>query len=337
MPKRLHSIERTALCGAAAITAAGLASSAFQEAAAARDRRRFQPPGRLVGIGGRRMHLLEAGQGNPAVVVVPALADGVLSWIRLQRALAGELRVVLYDRAGIGWSDPPPRRHTLDDVAADLRDLLDAAQIEPPYVLVAHSLGGIIARRLAARWPDLVAGMVLIDSSHESQASRQGADGWPYDRAAYRRRALRWQLRPLGLYRLGAAAGLARELDADMAMSALPEHAAALRAMTISTRLRRVIVREILMMAALTGPPPQLGSLPLTVITAGGQELPDWRLMQDELAALSASSCHVVAEGSGHYVHLDQPELVIETIRDLVRQVAGGPGQGLPPGSTGAP
>ena len=334
MPKRLHSIERAAICGAAAITVAGLASSAFQEAAAARDRRRFPPPGRLVGIGGRRMHLLEAGQGSPAVVVVPALADGVLSWIRVQRALAGELRVVLYDRAGIGWSDRAPRRHTLDDAAADLRDLLDAAQIEPPYVLVAHSLGGIIARRLAARWPSLVAGMVLIDSSHEGQASREG---WPYDRAAYRRRALRWQLRPLGLYRLGASGGLARELDADMAMAALPEHAGALRAMTISTRLRRVIVREILMMAALTGPPPELGSLPLTVITAGGQQLPGWRLMQEELAALSARSRHVVAAGSGHYVHLDQPELVIETIRDLVRQVAGGPGQRLPPGGTGAP
>lgn len=327
MPKRPHRLNRALIAGAAAVTAAGLASSAFQEAAAARDRRRFLPPGRLVDIGGRRMHLLEAGQGSPAVVVVPALADGVLSWIRIQRALAGELRVVLYDRAGVGWSDAPQRRHTLDDMADDLRRVLDAAQIEPPYVLVAHSLGGIIARRFAARWPGLVAGMILIDSSHESQASRHGADGWPYDRATYRRRALRWQLRPLGLYRLGASAGLARELDADMAMSALPEHAAALRAMTISTRLRRVIVREILMMAGLAGAPPQLGSVPLTVITAAGQELPGWGAMQDELAALSADSRRVLAEGSGHYVHLDKPEFVLQAIRDLFQRLPARPAQ----------
>jgi pimeloyl-ACP methyl ester carboxylesterase len=83
------------------------------------------------------------------------------------------MRVVVYDRAGIGWSDPAGRGWgTCDDRAEELRGLLDAAGIEPPYVLLAHSMGGIFARRFAVRYPDAVAGMVLVDSSHENQAGR---------------------------------------------------------------------------------------------------------------------------------------------------------------------
>lgn len=325
MPIHHTKLTRAALSGAAIMAAAGLASSAFQEAAAARDRRRFPPPGQLVDIGGRRLHLLEAGQGSPAVVVVGALADGVMSWPRVQRALAAEMRVVLYDRAGVGWSDPPHGHCTLDDMGAELRDLLNAAQITPPYVFVAHSLGGIIARRFAARWPGSVAGMVLVDSSHEQQASRKGVHGWRHGRSSYYQSVLKWQLRPLGLYRLGAAAGLARELTADVAEMALPEHAAAVRAIMLSTRTRRAIVREMLWMAGLTDQPPGLGSIPLTVITATGQDQPGWREMQDELAALSSASRHVLAEGSSHYVHLDDPELVCQAVRELMAQICAGP------------
>jgi pimeloyl-ACP methyl ester carboxylesterase len=318
MPRR----QRVALIAAAAISTAVLSSVAYQEAAAARDRCRFPAPGRLVDIGGRRLHLLEAGDGSPAVVVVPALSEGGLTWVRIQRELAAEMRVVLYDRAGTGWSDPPPRgQRTFSDAAAELRALLQSSGIGPPYVLVAHSLGGVIARRFAARYPGTVAGMVLVDSSHEGQASRHGIDGWPYGRANYYRRALRWQARPLGLRRLAAEAGLARELDADAAREVLPEHAAAYRAVMLSTRLRHTVIRETLRMARLYTAPPPLGSIPLTVITAG-KPLPGWLPMQQELAALSADSIHITAEGSGHYVHLDDPELVRNAIRDMGRRVA---------------
>jgi len=187
---------RAAVTAAAVVTAVALASAAYQEAAAARDRRRFPPPGRLVDVGGRRLHMLEAGRGTPAVVVVPALGDGVLLWVRIQRELDTQMRVAAYDRAGIGWSDPPPRGpRTIDGAARELHALLVSAGIEPPYVLVGHSVGGVIARRLAACYPGTVAGMVLIDSSHEQQASRRGVNGWAHGRSTYLRRALRRQLR----------------------------------------------------------------------------------------------------------------------------------------------
>jgi len=304
------------IIGSGVAGVAALASSAYQEAAAARDRRRFAPPGRLVRVHGRNLHLLDAGQGTPTIVIVPALGCGVLFWERIQRELATGMRVIVYDRAGLGWSDPPgPGWRTCDDRAEELRGLLDAAAIDPPYVLLAHSLGGVFARRFAARYPHMVAGLILVDSSHEDQANREG-------RAVCYKAALKWQCSVLGLRRLRARLGLLKELDYDQAREAVPEHAAQYRASMLSTRERRAVVTELLLMSTLSGSPPPLNSLPLTVITAGNQNRPSWRKMQEELAALSDDSVHIVAEGAGHDVHVDAPEVVIQAVKDIVRRAS---------------
>jgi pimeloyl-ACP methyl ester carboxylesterase len=318
MTSGFRMLKRAGLGGAGLVAAGALASALYQEAAAARDRRRFPPPGRLIDVGGRRLHLLDAGAGTPAVVVLSALADSALCWVPVQRKLAAEMRVCLYDRAGAGWSDPPPRGpRTARGMAGDLRALLDAAGIAPPYVLVAHSVGGVVARQFAARYPGAVAGMVLVDSSHEAQAHRRPRGRWEY-----LRHILQYRVRILGVRRARAALGLLRGVEAEVAEDVLPEHAAAYRATLLSSRFRRTVIGELRMMARSAQSPPELGSLPLTVITAGAQLTPQWRQMQEELAALSSDSTHLTAEGSGHYVFCDDPELVIQAVRDLVRKVA---------------
>lgn len=189
-------------------------------------------------------------------------------------------------------------------------------------MLAAHSIGGIIARQFAARHPGNVAGMVLVDSSHENQAHRRrDLLGWAAGRVLYLRIALSHQGRILGLRRLAAAAGRARALDADVASQVLPEHANAARAIGLSTRQRRVVVREMLMAARLRGEPPDLGSIPLGVVTAG-KAFPGWVPMQEELASLSTNSTHVTAKGSGHYVRVDDRDLVFQVIRDIARKSA---------------
>lgn len=317
----MTSPTRAAGAVAAALGAAVLAGTAYQEIASALDRRRYPPPGRMVNIGGRRLHLTEAGEGSPPVVIIPALGDSALLWEGVQRELADTTRVYVYDRAGIGWSDPARGLPTPGRAADDLRALLTAAAVEAPVILAAHSVGGIIARRFAARWPDLVAGIVLIDSSHENQAGRYGVDGWPYRRSRYWQMILGRQARPLGLYRLGAALGLRRGLAGELAREALPESAGAYRAYLLSTRRRRVAVRELVMMAALSGQPPSLGSIPLSVLTAS-DDYPGWASMQAELGALSTDSTHTTAEGTGHYIHLDDPAAVVRAIREMTRRAA---------------
>jgi len=211
---------------AAAGLLAGAASAAYQLTAEARDRRRFPPPGRLVDIGGRRVHVIEAGEGSPAIVIVPALGESVLGWVPAWRELAESTRVCVYDRPGLGWSDPPPGRRTFDDMADELHDTLVAAGIVPPYLVVAHSMGGIIARRFAVRYPREMAGMVLVDSSHEDQMRRLGS-AW---------RMTRWLLRvvvpPPGLRRLAASAGLTPRFDAELDLEYPSEHRASARAIT---------------------------------------------------------------------------------------------------------
>ncbi len=319
------TVMRLASRAAVVVSAAGIASASYQKISEACDRRRFPAPGRLVDIGGRCLHLVAAGEGSPAVVIVPALADNVLQWLPIVEGAAAETQACVYDRAGVGWSDLPPHwRRTPDLMAADLHALLRAAAISPPYVLVGHSIGGIVVRRFYAQDPGAVAGILLADSSHEQQLRRFAAADWRAGPVFYLKVMAKRQARILGARRLAASLGLMRELDADVAREAPAEYAGACRAILLSTRFRRAVIREMLMMTRTWGEPPGLGSTPLTVLTAmrrlDESRLPTWVQMQQDLAALSADSVHVTARAAGHYLHLDDPDLVINAIRDLVRR-----------------
>ena len=321
--------KRTALFGAILAASLGAASAVYQQVEEARDRRRFGPPGRLVNINGRRLHLMEIGEGTPTVVIVPAVGDGVLLWLPIAQLLAAQTKVCVYDRAGIGWSAPPPRwrRRSVDDRADELRALLTAAGVEPPYILAGHSLGGVIARRFIARHPDGVCGLLLIDSSHEEQARRLRQAGWRQGWVANVYYAARRQVRVLGARRLAAELGLLRELDEEIASEAPPGLAGALRADILSTHRRRVAVRELLLLARPQGQPADLGSLPLTVLTRaerpGDRTWPVWVQLQRELVALSSVARQVKASRAGHYIQRDEPELVVEAIRNLVSRCSG--------------
>lgn len=311
------------LPAAAVAVAAGVASSAYQRACDARDRRRFPPPGRLVDIGGRRLHLVTEGDGSPAVMIIPALSSSVAQWFRVQRAAAdaARTRVCVYDRADIGWSDPPRRRMTFDAMADDLHALITAAGIETPCVIAGHSVGGIIARRFQAKYPDDVAAMLLLDSSHEQQSVRMP---WPDGAWSYLKVALRCQAKILGAWRLAADLGLLRSVDEGAAYEAsLPEDVPAVRSFNLSTRERRVTVRELLLLTCQRSRPADLGSLPLTVLSVANRSwagYPAWSSLQAELAALSADSVHMTAVSAGHNVHLDEPDLVVQVISDVVRK-----------------
>ena len=267
------------------------------------------------------MHILAMGEGSPAVVIVPALGANVLEWLRVLRAASPETTVCAYDRAGLGWSNAPRGPTTIDGMADDLHVLLKAAGIAPPYIVAGHSMGGIVARRFRSRYPADVAGMLLIDSSHEGQARRFGGNrDW-----ATLRRAARRKVRILGLRRLGVRAGFAGGFDAaSLDRETVPEYAGAAKAVSLTARQRRAVVRELLLLARPQGQPQNLGDLPLTVLSAGNakrRQWADWDTwceLQDELAALSSRSAHMYAVNADHFVHLDDPAVVVQAIRDLV-------------------
>ncbi len=124
------------------------------------------PPGRLVDVGGFKLHVNCAGEGSPAVVLDAALGGSSISWSLVQPDVAADTRVCSYDRAGFGWSEAGPMPRTASRIAGELHVLLDRAGVPPPFVLVGHSFGGFVMRIFAGRYRSDVAGLVLVDPAH---------------------------------------------------------------------------------------------------------------------------------------------------------------------------
>ncbi|HSU32334.1 MAG TPA: alpha/beta hydrolase [Bryobacteraceae bacterium] len=140
----------------------GLALS-YQALATAYDNRRYPAPGRLIDIGGYRLHLREAGTGSPAVVLESGLAASSLSWSFVQPEVAKFTTALSYDRAGFAWSAPSSTPCTAHSMAADLKTLLERAGHAGPFILVGHSFGGLLVRAYAALYPEDVAALVFVD------------------------------------------------------------------------------------------------------------------------------------------------------------------------------
>jgi pimeloyl-ACP methyl ester carboxylesterase len=152
----------------ATLLLSGLAFTTPLAVAAPQSRPAGPPPGKLVDIGGRTLHLHCVGpdDGRPTVVLEAGAGDYSNRWTAVQEILAPRIRSCSYDRAGFGWSSGTPQSMSQD--TADLRALLKAADLPGPYVLVGHSMGGLLVRRFALHDPDAVIGMVLVDSTHEN-------------------------------------------------------------------------------------------------------------------------------------------------------------------------
>ncbi|HSF83113.1 MAG TPA: alpha/beta hydrolase, partial [Anaerolineales bacterium] len=134
--------------------------------------KQYPAPGQLVDVGGYKMHINCTGQGSPTVILAAGSLEYSLFWALVQPEVAGFTRVCAYDRAGYGWSESSPRPRTAIIMVEELHTLLTNGKIEGPYVLVGHSLGGMMMRVYAQKYPDEVTGLVLVDSIHEEQIFR---------------------------------------------------------------------------------------------------------------------------------------------------------------------
>jgi pimeloyl-ACP methyl ester carboxylesterase len=150
-----------------ALLALAVSGAIYQAIATARAERAYPPPGEMVDVGGYSLHINCVGQGSPTVVLDAGSGGFSAQWVRVQREVSDTTRVCAYDRAGMGWSEMGPDPRDAKQITGELHTLLGKAGIEGPYVLVGHSFGGLYMQTYANRYPDEVAGVVLVDSSTE--------------------------------------------------------------------------------------------------------------------------------------------------------------------------
>ena len=270
-------------------------------------------PGQMVDIGGRKLHLHCVGleiRDRATPVVIMEAGGGMWSYqLRgVQEAVAKFAPMCLYDRAGLGWSDPPSAERTLLSMADDFETLMATASVRPPYILAGHSLGGLLVRRYASRFPEHVTGVVLIDASVEEfnfdpNRPRQPARSQMGDAKA--RLLKRTPGVPIAPSRPGTSPEATMEMLPEMLLAQLDEGEAMERT---PDDLRK------------PGAFGTLGNTPLVVIAAGKDSDPKWRAAQEGMLRFSSNARIVVAEKSGHMVHTTEPETIVAAIRSLVVQ-----------------
>jgi pimeloyl-ACP methyl ester carboxylesterase len=242
------------------------------------------------------------GRGSPTVVLDAGAGGFSAQWVRVQREVSDTTRVCAYDRAGMGWSEMGPDPRDAKRITSELHTLLGKAGIEGPYVMVGHSFGGMYMQTYAARYPDEVAGVVLVDSSTDPDQFSQRPEARESNEPQKQRSAVVSQLVRLGVS-LPARLGVVRLLSKlDPASPELPQRQREqIDALTPSTRQVSTYAGEFLAptQTLRVGSPGSLGNKPLAVVTAGTSE-PRWLKLQDELATLSSNSIHRVVKGATH-------------------------------------
>ena len=270
-------------------------------------------PGRLVDIGGYRLHINCAGTGIPTIVFDSGTGGFSLEWTRVQKVLSRRTRVCSYDRAGYGWSDMGPLPRTSERITRELRTLLEKAEVTGPYILAGHSFGGYNAQLFARNYPEETAGLVLIDASHPEQAER-----FPSRKPKVRRQA------PPGshTYRIFKL----------ILHPNYPDENVLKAQRIIQSWHHRLTWREEMNVFSLSAkqvlesrPMP---AVPVVVLTRGRRVWPHdaygnemervWMELQDELSQLGANPVHLIAERSGHMIHLEQPGIVINAMQTML-------------------
>ena len=308
------SLKRVVLWVGAAVFVAIIATTGLQAVLSHLSLRDNPPPGSLVELNGRKVHVLCAGEGSPTVILEAGLPGSSLTWMSVFSEIAELTRVCAYDRPGYGWSQPTTSPRTAETIVQELRVLLQSTDTQPPYILVGHSFGGLLMQLYATRFPNEFTGMVLVDSSHPDQAHRT-LDLQEIDTISFAMKTLG----PIGIVRLlfPVPAGnpesrdvSVREQERELLMTSRTLRTAAREMSGLRESLRQVTDSTV-----------DLGSKPLVVLSEGRRRAESWQALQEDLSRMSTNSEWQVVDGAGHFVQHDQPDVVVGAVRRVIEKL----------------
>ena len=308
------SLKRVVLWVGAAVFVAIIATTGLQAVLSHLSLRNNPPPGSLVELNGRKVHVLCAGEGSPTVILEAGLPASSLTWMSVFPEIAELTQVCAYDRPGYGWSQPTTSPRTAETIVQELRVLLQSTGIQPPYILVGHSFGGLLMQLYATRFPNEFTGMVLVDSSHPDQAHRT-LDLQEIDTISFAMKTLG----PIGIVRLlfPVPAGNPESRDVSVREQ---ERELLMTSRTLRTATREMSgLRESL--RQVTESTVDLGSKPLVVLSEGRRRAESWQALQEDLSRMSTNSEWQVVDGAGHFVQHDQPDVVVDAVRRVIEKL----------------
>ena len=333
-PSRIRCwTKRTLLALASLLAVATLLGSIWEAISWRATLASYPPPGKLIDIGGRKLHILCTGTGSPTVILEAGLdVGGMIGWSLVQDSIALTTRTCAYNRAGIVWSEPSPGPHNAFTIANDLHALLAAAGEKPPFVLVGHSLGGPYIMTYTKVHGADVAGLVFVDASHPEQVKRMAAVLGKTPDAGTGMLSVASALSWTGVVRL-----MSRQVD----MPKVPRE----RVAAMQGYLPRSLGQELLEQQSIdatfaeAGSFRTLGDRPVVVLTAmapmpaatlkalkitsekAKEFQQTWKEMHDDEASWTRRSRHELGPDATHYIQIDRPDVVIRAVREVVDSV----------------
>lgn len=309
IPKMEHWLRYT-------IAAAFLPLACTQSVWSQYDKYRYKPAGRHVSIGSRELHAHVTGNGKTTIVLEAGMGGNLLDWSLVQPELSRNATVVSYDRAGLGWSRGSGNPATCKQYVEDLRSLLAALELQPPYVLVGHSFGGMVMRLFAAEYPNEVKALILVDAVHEScylasdmsETGKRHKDSLKLSKWGY-------LLSPVAILRLAGRHIGSRRLPASVLEQA---KAAGYRNSTYKTFYAELLDAHESALQVATAEHLR-EDLPVVVLSAGHQDK-EWHRAQLQLAELTRRTQHIVVKDSWHSIQIYRPDAVIDAIRSVILQ-----------------
>jgi len=274
------------------------------------------PPGNMYDLGGYDLQMYCTGKGSPTVIIDTGLGSSSMEWLDIQHTIGKNTRICSYDRAGYGWSDGGPGPRDVELLANELHQLLAEAEIDPPYLMVGHSFGGYVVQYFTETHPDAVAGMVLIESSHPEQATRLKAlldskdnndESRPRNESINHVMLSQSRGNPMGTpaqigeFLNSRRKALYSQMDELKHFAESGQQVAAKRPLP---EMPLIVISR---------------GQPVWTSAEGGKAAEvEWQQLQKELSALTRQSERRIAQHSGHNVHQDQPDMVIEAINDVL-------------------
>lgn len=294
--------------------------SVYQLISTKMDDAKFPPPGKMIDVGGYRLHIYCMGEGGPTVILDAGGGNSSFDWDQVQPGIAKCTRVCSFDRAGSGWSDESPNPRTSKYMVEELHALLKNANTPPPYILVGHSFGGVNARLYASTYPDEVAGVVLVDSSHEDQLQKIPQQPDPL-----------W-LKILRTFpRFVASTGVIRLLNHIYQAPNDPNNPYDNQALKLAKRSTTKYIVSTMQeyrqfaesLRELKASGGMLGNKPLIVISARDRDESNtaWQSLQKDLVTKSTRGRQIIAENSDHDIPREQPQIIIEAVCEMVKSI----------------